>query len=221
MKKILFTLFTLTLFSAAALFTPLEAHAANFQDGTYDVSYEIKDASGNSTSIADGYFLKPAKVTVENGTYYAQFTVKNAEWIKSVSGPHGSASVVSEDKANDQKVLKLQVSDISSPVDLSMHIVVPEDVAGMEYDNNHKAKAVFQTDNIPTASSESEENQASDTNNNEVDEDDAAGTVAPEDNPKTGDEAPILLFGLLAALSLLFLVFRNKIFTQENEKGSV
>jgi|SRR5699024_1707068 len=219
MKKIIFSLFTLILFTGA-LFTPINASAASFQNGTYDLTYEIKDASGNSTSIADGYFLKPAKVTVEDGTYFAQFTVKNAEWIKSVSGPYGSATVVSEDKANDQKVLKVQVSDISSPVDLSMHIVVPEDVAGMEYDNNHKAKAVFQTDNIPTGSSENEESEATDTNENATDEDDA-GTVAPEDNPKTGDEAPILLFGLLAALSLLFLVFRHKIFPNENEKGSI
>src|SRR5699024_10449016 len=130
-----------------------------------------------------------------NGNYYVQFTVKNAEWIKSVSGPYGTAEVVSSDQANDRKVLKLRVSDISSPVDLSMHIVVPEDVAGMEYDNNHKAKAVFNTSSIPAGDANTTESKHS-----------SEATVTAEDNPKTGDQAPIIIFALLFVGAGLFLV---------------
>lgn len=196
MNKITFSLFTAAILFISAILLPQTADAASFKNGTYDVSYEIKEAGGSSTSIADGYFLKPAKITIENGTYYAQFTVKNAEWIKSVSGPYGAATVVSTDKANDRKVLKLRVSDISSPVDLSMHIVVPEEVAGMEYDNNHKAKAVFNTSDIPTGSNDSSGTNDSTTNT----------SVTPEQNPKTGDEAPIIIFALLFVGAGLFLV---------------
>lgn len=196
MNKITFSLFTAAILFISAILLPQTADAASFKNGTYDVSYEIKEAGGSSTSIADGYFLKPAKITIENGTYYAQFTVKNAEWIKSVSGPYGAATVVSTDKANDRKVLKLRVSDISSPVDLSMHIVVPEEVAGMEYDNNHKAKAVFNTSGIPTGSNDSSGTNDSTTNT----------SVTPEQNPKTGDEAPIIIFALLFVGAGLFLV---------------
>lgn len=207
MKKITFSLIVASLFAIMSFILPQSTAAASFQNGTYEVPYEIKEAGGSSTSIADGYFLKPAKITIENGTYYAQFTVKNAEWIKSVSGPYGSATVVSTDKANDRKVLKLQVSDITAPVDLSMHIVVPEDIAGMEYDNNHKAKAVFQTGNIPTAENNSSNNESGTTNNGNGNESgDDGSTVAPEDNPKTGEEAPILLFALLFVGAGLVLV---------------
>lgn len=202
MNKFTFSLFTAAILFITAIFIPQSASAASFQNGTYDVPYEIKDAGGASTSIADGYFLKPAKVTVENGKYYAQFSVKNAEWIKSVSGPYGAATVVSEDKANDRKVLKLQVSDISSPVDLSMHIVVPEDVAGMEYDNNHKAKAVFNTSGIPTGSSTTSDSSGT------SDASGKAPTTPPEDNPKTSDEAPIILFALLFVGAGVLLVRR-------------
>src|SRR5690625_3535596 len=109
-------------FSLTAL--PSVSAAATFADGTYDISYEIKEAGNNNTSIADGYFVKPGKLIVENGKNYVQLKVTNSEWIKSLSGPYGAATNVSEDKANNTRVIKMQVGDLSQAVDLKMHIVV-------------------------------------------------------------------------------------------------
>lgn len=190
-----------------AIAHPQTSYAASYADGSYDVSFEIKDASGDNTSIANGYFLNPAKVIIENGNYYVQFTVKNSEWIKSLSTSYGEGTTVSEDKASDKRTVKLQVPHIDQLIDLNMHIVVPEEVAQMEYDNHHKTKLSLDISNIPTASS----NGSEQTNENSSDTE-----VTPEVNPKTGDEAPIVLFAFLAILSLLFLVFRNKLFTKEH-----
>lgn len=191
-------------FSLTAL--PSVSAAATFADGTYDVSYEIKEAGSNNTSIADGYFKKPAKLIIENGNNYVHLTVTSSEWIKSLSGPFGAATNVSEDAANNSRVIKLQVGDVSQPVDLKMHIVVPEDIAGMEYDNHHSATAVFDVSNVPLKS-ETSGGGTSGTSGSD-DSSGTTGTVQPEDNPKTGEESHIILYAglLVGSIAVLFLM---------------
>lgn len=212
MKKAILSVVTLAILSMTLLFSPQISYA-NYANGSYDVSFEIKDSGGQNTSIANGYFLNPAKLTIEDGKYFVQFTVKNSEWIKSVSTSYGEATTVSEDKSNDQRTMKLQVPHIDQAIDLNMHIVVPEEVAQMEYDNHHKTKLTLNASNIP--SKESEESGETKSSHTDDSDEDKGGVVTPEDNPKTGDQAPIVLFVFLGTLSLLFLVFRQKLFASE------
>src|SRR5699024_12437561 len=67
------------------VFLPVDSASAQIADGTYDVSYEMKEAGNNNTSIADGYFQKQEKVTVSGGTATVQFTVTTASMGKTLS----------------------------------------------------------------------------------------------------------------------------------------
>lgn len=190
-----------------------EAYAATYADGTYDISFEMKEAGSDNTSIADGYFTKPAKLVVKNGANYIQLTTNESDWIKSMSGPMGSATDVSE--SGNTRTVQFEVGDLSNPVNMKMHVVVPEEIAGMEYDHNHSVRVVFNADNIPAATNESaeESTEAKD----EVEQvtagaDDTAeknpkADDTTEKNPKTGDTTPIgvYVFLLLASIAVLVI----------------
>ena len=85
MKKYLQFTFLATValvFSLIAL--PSNNVLAAFEDGTYQINYEVKEDGSNNTSIADGYFKKPAKLTVQNGVQTVQITLTESDMIKSI-----------------------------------------------------------------------------------------------------------------------------------------
>ena len=135
---------------------PQKAVHAAFNDGTYDIDYEVKEAGNDNTSIADGYFTKPATLTVTDGTQYIQLTVTSSSMIKSLSAPSGPVEIVSEDEGNETRTVKFRVDgDLSQPVPMDMHIVVPD-----LYDMEHTARIVFDVSGLDTVS-ENEENEDS------------------------------------------------------------
>lgn len=172
---------------------------AQVADGTYDISYEMKEANSENTSIADGYFSKPAKLTVENGVQHIQLTVTSSNYIKALSAPSGPVTILNEDEANQTRTVKFRVDgDLSNPVNMEMKVVVPD-----LYDTTHTARAVFNVSDLPEA-----EAQATDTDNNSEDTgavatDDSSTTAGSSDtsevveNPKTGENASLMLYALL------------------------
>ncbi|UZN00195.1 NEAT domain-containing protein [Lysinibacillus sp. MHQ-1] len=50
--------------------------SAQLADGTHSIKYQVNKPESNSASIANDYFVKPAKVTVKNGTAVVQITLK-------------------------------------------------------------------------------------------------------------------------------------------------
>lgn len=170
--------------------------SAALADGTYSVGYQVLKAENNNASIANGYFEKPATVTVENGVQYVQITVTSASMVQSLSGPNGKATVVSENQAKDTKVLKFKVADISKPVQMKMHIIV--DAGDIQYDTDHGARFVFDpvsSGSSAVATPATSKGESTQSNN--------MGEEA--DNPKTSDETPVLLFSLLLIGSGLFI----------------
>lgn len=172
---------------------------ADIADGTYEVNYEMKEAGNDNTSIADGYFESPATLTVENGTQYIELTVTGADMIKSLSAPSGPVDVVSE--SGDTRTVKFKVDgDLSQPVDMEMHIVVPD-----LYDTTHTARAVFDVSGLESADNGEDESTTENDNSN-VDKDDEttvagdnndSGSGKAEDNPPTGDNSSIVLYAVL------------------------
>src|SRR5690625_4710534 len=169
------------------------ASAATFADGTYSVPFELKEAGNNNTSIADGYFSKPATLVVKNGVNYIQLTTTESEWVKSISGPNGGSTVINE--SGNTRTVQLQVGDLSNPVNLKMHVVVPEDVAGMKYDHHHTVRAVFDVSGVSTATSGSSDTA------------DQSGTGDAVENPQTGDTSSIGLYVVLLVSSIAVLAF--------------
>jgi len=189
--------------------------SAAIADGSYEIGYEMKEASSDSTSIADGYFTKPATLTVENGTQYIQLTVTSAEMVKSLSAPSGPVDVVSD--SGDTRTVKFQVDDLSQPVNMSMHVVVPEEALPGGYDMEHTARAVFDVSGLPTADVGNGETESS-TENDDDDSsnDETTGAGETEENPPTGDSSNIALFTLLLVGSGIALFAVRKFSSAQN-----
>lgn len=172
------------------------ASAATFENGTYNIPFELKEAGTNNASIADGYFSKPAKLVVKNGVNYIQLTTTESDWIKSISGPLGSATVISE--SGNTRTVQFEVGNLSNAVNLKMHVVVPKEIAGMEYDNHHSVRADFNTSGIPTASAGSTETK------------EVSGENGSVENPKTGDTSSIGLYIVLLLGSIAVFVLTSR-----------
>src|SRR5699024_9815319 len=125
---------TALILTFALVATPMGTVFANFADGTYSVPYEMKENSSDRTSIADGYFTIPVTVTVKEGVHTVQLTLTGADMIKDLSTSSGPVNVVSDN--GETRTVSFQVSgDLSQPVSMDMHIVVPD-----LYDTTHTAR---------------------------------------------------------------------------------
>src|SRR5690625_592353 len=165
----------ITLLLVSLVFIPVNSVSAEIADGTYQIQYEVKQKGSNNTSIADGYFIKPATLTVSGGTQTIQLSIKDAHYVKSLSVQGTPVTVVSDDGSN--RVVKFNVSgDLSNRVPMSMHIKVPD-----LYDTTHGADAVFHVSGLAKT-----DGGAS-----------ATGDEKVVDNPKTGDSSPIYLYVIL------------------------
>jgi len=173
--------------------------SAQIADGTYEVDYEVKEDGTDNTSLSDGYFTKPATLTVEDGVQHIQLTITSSNYVESLSVPSGSVDVVSEDTDNNVRVVKFRVDgDLSQPVNMNMTINVPE----MNMENfQPSAQAVFDVSGLPQADSTPEQD-AGDNN------DEASGAAV--ENPPTGDNSSIALYALLLLGSgiALFVIWK-------------
>lgn len=187
----------------AFIASPTGPVAADIADGKYEINYEMKEASSENTSIADGYFTKPATLTVQDGVKYIQLTVTSSSMIKSLSAPSGPVEVISEDEANETRTVRFRVdSDLSQPLSMDMHIIVPdsEEMPG-GYDMEHVARAFFDVDSMKEIGGTTSTSESAD--------DGAAETGGDVENPQTGDRTPITLYVVLLLGSVvLFTVYK-------------
>lgn len=177
---------------------------------TTDVNYQVNQPDSNSASIANDYFLKPAKVTESNGSSTVQLTLKNSAWITKFEPP-GGATVISEDKAADTRIVQFTVSDLTQPVKIAMKVDVDE----INYHHEYTVSLVFEKGNtvVPPATdkkpSDSKTPATSGNNNStKTDSTTSSGTVKKEPNPQTGDSLPYLL--LITAAGSALLLYKNR-----------
>lgn len=185
---------------------PQATVSADIADGTYKINYEVKESGSDSTSIADGYFSKPATLTVNNGVKHIQLTVTSSDMIKSLNVSGSPVSVVSE--GDNTRTVKFKVGgDLSQPVNMEMHIIVPD-----LYDTTHTARAVFDTSGLATAEASTDKSDNATTDADQTN-DEAAGAANGEDNPPTGDSTPIALYAMLLLASGvgIFMVVRTRL----------
>lgn len=191
MKKIMM----LVMLVSMVIFNLALPHAsAQMADGTYSVKYQVNKPDSSSASIANDYFVKPAKVTVKEGTATVQITLKNSAWITKFQPP-GGAAVVSEDKAADTRVVQFTVKDLSKPVVTSMKI----DIDDINYHHEYSVSLVFDA-----AVSGSSAATTTATNNTKT----STASESQVSNPQTSDAMPYLL--LVAFAGSAFLLYRTK-----------
>lgn len=166
--------------------------SAQIADGTHSLQYQVNQPNSNSVSIANDYFLKPAKVTVENGTATVQITLKNSAWITKFQPP-GGATVISEDKGADTRVVQFTVKNLSQPVNTTMKI----DIDDIDYHHEYTVTLVFDEAAAGGTKVDGDQTPSSTT-----------GTGEQVPNPQTSDATPYLI--ILTLVGSAFLLFRNK-----------
>lgn len=209
--------FIFVLLTSFLLFTvALPKASAQVADGTHSLEYQVNQPDSNSASIANDYFVKPAKVTTKNGTATVQITLKNSEWITKFEPP-GGATIVSEDKEADTRVVQFTVSDLSQPIKTAMKV----DIEDINYHHEYTVSIVFDAMEdaasvTPPATNETKttEDKKVTTNATTTKKPTTEGQVA---NPQTSDSAPYLLIFALAGSA--FLLYRTKFKRKQGEQS--
>jgi heme-binding NEAT domain protein len=186
MKKILALLFT-TLFIFSMM--PISADA-QLADGTYTIKYQVNAPGENNVSIANDYFLKPAKLIVANGTQKVQLTMKNSTWITEFAGPHGGNRVVSKDQAANQRTVEFTITSIDQPTVITMKV----DIDDMNYHHTYSTDFVWATSSLTLVEAAKKEeqtttNQQNVTNSSSTSEKNSSSAKANQANATTSKEA--------------------------------
>ncbi|HHP5738524.1 MULTISPECIES: heme uptake protein IsdC [Bacillus] len=223
----------------AFLVMPYGKVAAQLADGTYDINYVIQKAENDSASMANDYFEKPAKLIVKNGEMRVQIPMNHSAWITEFKAPENGnfvdAKVVSKDEAADKRTVEFKIDDLSKPLGVKIHVVVPS----ANYDHHYTIRFAFDAnvkavggdngaatttknnDQTKTGTQVKEEKtkvenkETTKEANKETNKDtkNENGKAEKTDNPKTGDEARIGLFAVLILISGVFLI-RNVKFSK-------
>ncbi len=180
--------------------------SAQVADGTQSLNYQVNQPDSNSASIANDYFVKPAKVTTKNGTSTVQITLKNSAWITKFAPP-GGATVISEDKVADTRVVQFTVKDLTQPVKVAMKI----DVDDINYHHDYTVAMVF--DAAASSTPPATDGKTKTDDKSPTDTGSAGGEVP---NPQTSDTTPYLV--ILALMGSAFLLFRTKFQTKQGEQ---
>ncbi|MBE7102388.1 heme uptake protein IsdC [Bacillus cereus] len=216
----------------AFLVIPSGQASAKLADGTYDINYVIKKAEDDSASMANDYFEKPAKLIVKNGEMRVQVPMNHSAWITEFKAPENGnfvdSKVISKDEAADKRTVEFKVDDLSKPLGVKIHVVVPS----ANYDHHYtirfafdaNVKAVGGDNNVAAATKNNDETkkdrqvkeeqkkeESKETNKDANKGTNESGKAEKTDNPKTGDDARIGLFAALVLISGVFLVRKVKV----------
>ncbi|WP_413365063.1 heme uptake protein IsdC [Lysinibacillus sp. 3P01SB] len=142
--------------------------SAAIADGTYSVNYQVNKPGSNSASMANDYFLKPAKLTVNNGKMSIQLTIKNSSWVTQFNPP-GGASVISSNTGADQRVVQFNIGSFN-PLTVGMKI----DIEDIDYHHAYSVDFVFDGSGLPEAKPQQETAPPAAPSNN---------TTEPKSNP--------------------------------------
>ncbi|MEB2270998.1 heme uptake protein IsdC [Bacillus safensis] len=175
-----------------ALMLPFSnAQAAALKDGTYSVNYTVLKAEGNAVSMANDYWLKPAKVIAKNGNLTIQMTIKNSSWVTEFkvpgNGGYVDTTVLSTNKKANTRLVQFQAQSLSKPIKSKIHVTVKS----ADYDHDYTIQLKFDESSIKSLSSNSanqsagaaESQQPSKESTNKAD----SSTKKQEENPQTGD----------------------------------
>ncbi len=132
-------------------FAPQKAAAATpYADGEYSVPFSVLKDTGSETSATAEYVVSPAKLIVQNGKMHIIMTLNNSSWWQYFRVNGAEVQVVSEDTANDKRVVKFEVKDLTQLVGAKIHIIVTG-IPGFTYDNKYDIRFKFNSSNIPLA----------------------------------------------------------------------
>lgn len=188
MRKYLIFIFTVILFIGFNF--PIDTKAA-IADGTYSLQYQVNKPGSNSASMANDYFLKPAKLIVKNGNMVVQLTINKSKWVTQFNPP-GGAKIIATNETADQRTVQFSVSNASLTT-----IAMKIDIEDIDYHHAYSVDFVFNTEDLPEAKVEEPKQQAQQTTqqpaqtnpqNNTTNQTQSSGSNTSSNKPATSTE---------------------------------
>lgn len=138
-------LFFMMVSAVFMLFLVYPIHSqATVADGTYNVNYQVNKPGSSSASMANDYFLKPAKLIVNSGKMTVQLTINKSAWVTEFNLP-GGATVISSNPAADQRVVQFNISSLKQTVAMKI------DIDDIDYHHSYSVDFVFDGSGLPEA----------------------------------------------------------------------
>lgn len=180
--------------------------AAELGDGEYTISYSVLKADSDSASMADGYFNKPAKLLIKNGSLAVQMGLNTSEITE--FKVNGSNVQVINDNGNS-KTVQFPINTLNSPTTGEIHVVVP----GYDYDHWYTIRFNFDTNTIKSLANDtssstdkSETSTVKSTSENNGTSTESMVTTSKVENPQTADLSNNTIYSVLMLSSIVVLV---------------
>ncbi|XNN69149.1 heme uptake protein IsdC [Bacillus pumilus] len=191
MKKMMRLSVFMTALLLAFMLPFSNAQAATLKDGTYSVNYTVLKAEGNAVSMANDYWLKPAKVIAKNGKLTVQMTIKNSSWVTEFkvpgNGGYVDTTVLSTNKKANTRIVQFQAQSLSKPIKSKIHVTVKS----ADYDHDYTIQLKFDESSIKSLSSNSTNKSAGEAEKQQPSKESTktsdSSTTKQEENPQTGD----------------------------------
>lgn len=209
MKKMMRLSVFMTALLLALLLPFSNAQAATLKDGTYSVNYTVLKAEGNAVSMANDYWLKPAKVIAKNGKLTVQMTIKNSSWVTEFkvpgNGGYVDTTILSTNKKANTRIVQFQAQSLSKPIKSKIHVTVKS----ADYDHDYTIQLKFDESSMKSLSSNSTNKSAGAAENQQPSKESTktsdSSTTKQEENPQTGDTSQTGWLLVLALCSGGFL----------------
>ncbi|MDD1505871.1 heme uptake protein IsdC [Lysinibacillus sp. CNPSo 3705] len=216
MKKLFLVSMLVALLSI--LVTPNLYASAALADGKYTINYQVNKPNSSSASMANDYFLKPGTIIVKNGTPVIQLKMKNSSWMTKFESSTGGNKVISENKAEDTRIVQFALPSYKSPTAVTMKVDIDDlnyhheytvdfvwDAASLKNEDGSAVVATkVQSNNntaIKTGETSSSTVKEKVTNPSSVNE-----KVA---NPQTNDNFPLGMLLLFGVSGFILLLLKN------------
>lgn len=136
------------LFLSFVLLFALAPVSSALADGQYSAQYVVWKADSDSTSTANTYFEKPAKLVVKDGKIKAQVTLTNSSWITSFKtldqGVYKDAKVISTNTAANKRTVEFNVNSLTEVVPAKVSVTVP----AIGYTGNYDIRLKFDAPSV-------------------------------------------------------------------------
>lgn len=129
---------------------PENKASAAIADGTHSLNFQVNKPDSSSASMANDYFIKPAKLIVSNGSMKVQMTIKNSSWVTEFNPP-GGATVISSNPSADTRVVQFSISSLNT-----LKVAMKIDIDDIDYHHAYTVDFVFNGSGLP----EKQEQQA-------------------------------------------------------------
>ncbi|MGE7839338.1 heme uptake protein IsdC [Lysinibacillus sp. NPDC093712] len=198
--------------------TPILNASAALADGTYKINYQVNKPNSSSASIANDYFLKPGTIIVKNGSSVIQLKMKKSAWITKFESSTGGNKVISEDKAEDTRIVQFALPSYSSPTAVTMKV----DIDDLNYHHEYTVDFVWDAASLKNedgsavvASTEPKNTNTNTTIKTNTGETNTSSVQVKEANPQTSDAFPLGILLLFCVSGFILFNFKKRMKEEE------